>query len=219
MGSSRTVLLDIDGTLVDSNDLHAEAWVEALEELGYRGDFARLRPLIGMGGDKVIPLVTGHEADSMHGRELSALRSRLFREHYLPHVRPFPGARALLQALLDKGHELVVASSAKHDELDGLLERGGVADLLPKRTSSDDASSSKPDPDIVVAALHQSRLEPEQALMLGDTPYDLLAAAHAGVGFVGLCCGGYEPPALHGALRVYRDPAALLDALGESPFA
>lgn len=219
MGSSRTVLLDVDGTLVDSNDLHAEAWLEALERLGYRASFARLRPLIGMGGDKVVPLLTGLDADSAQGKELGALRSRLFREQYLPRVRPFPGARALLEALRERGHELVVATSAKQDELEGLLERGGIADLLPKRTTADDADSSKPDPDIVLAALQQAQLQPDRALMLGDTPYDLRAATQAGVGFVGLSCGGYEPAALHGALRVYADPAALLEALAESPFA
>lgn len=215
----RTVLLDIDGTLVDSNDLHAQAWLEALAREGVETDFAKVRPLIGMGGDKVIPLLTGQSAHSELGKRLDEQRSALFLERYLPRVQPFAGARELLTALLERGHKLVVATSAKDDELEGLLARGAIADLLPERTSSDDADSSKPDPDIVLAALHKAKAKPEAALMLGDTPYDLQAATQAGVGFVGVRCGGYDAEALRGALAVYADPAELLRELARSPFA
>lgn len=218
MAHTRTVLLDVDGTLVDSNDLHAEAWCHALEQGGFAASFAQVRPLIGMGGDKVTPLLTGLSADSEQGKQLGELRSKLFRERYLPRVQPFPDARKLLEALLERGHNLVIATSAKGEELTGLLERGGIADLLPVRTSSDDADGSKPDPDIVLAALQKAGVQPEAALMLGDTPYDLQAATQAGVGFVGLRSGGYDDAALVGALAVYADPSELRRELARSPF-
>lgn len=215
----RWVLLDIDGTLVDSNDLHAEAWVEALRARGFQASFAQLRPLIGMGGDKVIPLLTGHDAESEVGKRLSEERTRLFVERYLPKVRPFPGVRELLEALRAAGHSLIVATSAKEQELGGLLRQGGIEDLLPQRTSSDDAEESKPDPDIVKAALRRARIEPSAAIMLGDTPYDLQAATQAGVPFVGLSSGGYAPEAMSAAIAVYRDAAELLERLRGSPLA
>jgi HAD superfamily hydrolase (TIGR01509 family) len=213
----KAVLLDVDGTLLDSNDLHAEAWVEALRHDGIERSFQEVRPLIGMGGDKLIPQLTGVSAESQRGARLSQRRTQLFMQTYLPRVEAFPDARALLEALLDRGLALCVATSAKEQEVKGLLQRGGLLDLLPLRTSADDAEHSKPDPDIVGAALRKLGCRAEDACMLGDTPYDSQAAASAGVAFIGLACGGHTEQVLRPALAVYRDPSELLRRLGDSP--
>jgi len=215
----KAVLLDIDGTLVDSNDAHARAWVDALAEAGHRVPFERVRRLIGMGGDKLLPEVVGISEDSEEGGRLSTRRSAIFKERYLPTVRPFPGSRALLERFRRDGLTLAVASSAKADELDPLLRIAGADGLVSARTSSDDAEESKPDPDIVHAALARVGQPPDAVLMLGDTPYDVEAATRAGVGIVVLRCGGWDDRALAGALAIYDDPAELMARYEESPFA
>lgn len=215
-GDVYAVLLDVDGTLLDSNDQHAHAWVDALGERQIQRDFTEVRPLVGMGGDKLVPRLSGSDPESAAGRALAQRRTELFMQRYLHQVRPFPDARALLEALLHRGYTLCVATSAKRDELEALLRQGGLLDLLPQRTSSDDADRSKPDPDIVSAALRKIGVRPDQACMLGDTPYDAEAAARAGVAFVGLTCGGHPAEALQPARGVYRDVAQLLANLDRS---
>src|SRR5215216_2410590 len=126
----RTVLLDIDGTLIDSNDAHARAWVDSLRAHGYVVPFEQVRPLIGMGGDKVLPELTGLDPESGEAERIGATRSELFLERELPTLRPTPGARALLEHLLAQGLELVVATSSKTDEVRALLEQAGVSDLI-----------------------------------------------------------------------------------------
>src|SRR6266576_2226796 len=152
----RTVLLDIDGTLIDSNDAHARAWVDSLRAHGYIIPFEEVRPLIGMGGDKLVPKLTGLAPDSGEARRLSETRSKLFLKRELPTLRPTRGARALLEHLTSIGLELVIATSAESSEVQALLEQAGVADLIPLASSADDADRSKPDPDIVKAALRMS---------------------------------------------------------------
>ena len=213
------VILDVDGTLVDSNDAHANAWVEAFAEFGIAVAFEHVRRSIGMGGDKLMPLVSGIDEASEQGEQIAARRAEIFTQKYLPGIEAFPGTRALVERLLADGFVLAVASSAKKDELDPLLERAGVHDLLTRRTSSDDAEESKPDPDIVVAALEQTRCEPQRVLMLGDTPYDVAAAKRAGIEIVGLECGGWTREALAGAIAVYRDAEDLLTRYARSPLA
>jgi HAD superfamily hydrolase (TIGR01509 family) len=215
----RAALLDVDGTLVDSNDLHAEAWVEALRDQGFAHTFEELRPLIGMGGDKLIPLLSGLDPDSEEGERLSAHRSEVFLTRYLPRVRAFPDARRLLEMLLQRGHALCVATSAKREEVEALLRQGELLDLLPQRTSADDAEQSKPDPDIVKAALQKLGVSAAHAVMLGDTPYDAEAAQRARVAFIGFTCGGYAAPALGSAQAVYGDPADLVAHFAASPLA
>lgn len=206
----RAVILDVDGTLVDSNDAHARAWVDALAEHGHRVAFADVRRLIGMGGDKLLPKVTGLSDESPEGRRISERRSAIFIERYLPALRPTPGARALLERMRRDGLTLVVASSAKADELGPLLEIAGAKHLIEETTSSDDAERSKPDPDIVRAALEKTGCPPGDVLMLGDTPYDVEAATRAGVGTIALRCGGWTDDRLRGAVAIYDDPADLL---------
>jgi phosphoglycolate phosphatase-like HAD superfamily hydrolase len=214
-----TVILDVDGTLVDSNGAHARAWVDAFAAHGITVAFEPVRRAIGMGGDKLMPAVARIEEDSPLGTRISDARARIFKEQYLPHVRPFNGTRALVERFSADGYTLAVASSAKEDELTPLLEIAGVASLVSHQTSSDDADESKPDPDIVAAALKQAKGAPADAIMLGDTPYDVEAATRAGVAIVGLECGGWRREDLRGAIEVYADPADLLANYERSIFA
>jgi len=213
----RGVILDVDGTLIDSNEAHARAWVDALAELALRVDVARVRPLMGMGGDKVIPILAGVDADSERGKRISECRARIFKEKYLPRVRPFPSVRDLLERMRADGLELAVASSAKAEELETLLAIARVDDLIETRTSSDDAEHSKPDPDVVKAALGKTGLAPAEVLMLGDTPYDIEAAARTCAGAIALRCGGWDDAHLEDALAIYDDPADLLRRYDSSP--
>ena len=214
----RAALLDIDGTLLDSNDAHARAWVEALSEAGRAVTFARVRPLIGMGGDQFLPEVAGIDADSEEGRRLSERRGRIFRERHLPGCVPYPGVRALLERMRGRGLTLVVATSASGDDLKRLLAAAGVADLIHGATSASDVEESKPEPDIVSAALDKAGVRAPQAVMIGDTPYDVAAASSAGVEIVGVRCGGSCAAELAGAVAVYDGPAHLLEELDRSPF-
>jgi HAD superfamily hydrolase (TIGR01509 family) len=214
--STRAVLLDVDGTLIDSNDAHARAWVDTGRELGYDIRFEHVRWLIGMGGDRVLPRLTGLEEESAAGGEVLERRGEIFRERYLPGLRVFPGTRELLARMRGDGHTLVVATSASERDLQALLRQGGLEDLIDGATNSDQAEDSKPAPDIIQAALQRARASAERAVMIGDTPYDVEAAARAGVRCIGLTCGGWSAAELQGAAEVYRDPAALLDRYGES---
>jgi HAD superfamily hydrolase (TIGR01509 family) len=214
----RGVILDVDGTLVDSNEAHARAWVEALAEAGHEVEFAQVRDLIGKGGDKLLPEVSGVEEESEQGQALSERRAELFKERYLPEIKPFPQTRELVERMRAEGIRVVVASSAQKGELGPLLETAQVSDLVESATSSSDAENSKPDPDIVAAALEKLGLRPEEVLMLGDTPYDIEAAAGANVPTIALRCGGWGDAELDGALAIYDDPAELLARFDQSPF-
>ena len=214
----RGVIFDIDGTLVDSNEAHARSWMDTLREAGYDVPFDVIWPMIGMGGDKLLPAAAGIESDSRLGEELSKRRWQIFQRDYLPRLEPTPGARELVQRMKDDGFELIVATSAGGNELNDLLEVAGVADLMQVKTSSSDAEDSKPDPDIVQAAVRKSGFKPDELLMLGDTPYDVLAATGANVKLVGLLCGGWTMEELSGAIAIYDDPADLLRWYDRSPF-
>jgi HAD superfamily hydrolase (TIGR01549 family) len=216
---ARTVVLDIDGTLIDSNDAHAHAWVDVGREFGFDIDFHHVRRLIGMGGDKVLPALTGLQEDEETGKRMKERRGEIFREQYLPALRPFPRARELLERLRGDGYALVVATSASKEDMDALLEQAGIADLIEEKTSSGDAEESKPDPDIVQAALESADAKPYDAIMLGDTPYDVEASGRAGVRCVALRCGGWGDAELGNAVAVYDDPADLLERYAGSPFA
>lgn len=215
----RAVLLDVDGTLIDTNLAHARAWAEALAEVGIGASVPRLCRMIGMGGDKILPRVAGIAADSAIGEHISARRAAIFLAQHLPACRPFPGSRELLERLRDNGLRCVVASSAKSDELGPILERAGVAELLETSGPAADDADSKPDPDIVHVALRHAGASPGETIMLGDTPYDVEAAHAAGVPIIALRCGGWDDKALAGAAAIYDDPAALLVAYHRSPLA
>ena len=212
-------ILDVDGTLVDSNDAHARAWVDAFRELGFDVPYEKVRPLIGMGGDNLLPVAVGIEEDDPRGERLSKRRGEIFKEKYLKTLKPFPGTRDLLKRMRREGLELAVASSASKADLKPLLEIAQAADLIDSKTSSDDAENSKPDPDIIQAALKRLEMPPGDTLMVGDTPYDIEAAARAGVKTVAFRSGGWKDDGLKGALAVYDGPADLLARFDESPFA
>ena len=219
MSALKGVLLDVDGTLIDSNDAHANAWVQALSEYGFEVPFERVRRLIGMGGDKLLPEAAGLDADSRKGIKISTRRGEIFQKDFLPNLQAFPGATDLLAKLKNRGLRLVVASSAKADELNGLLRICQADDFVEDKTSSDDAASSKPAPDIVEAALHKLGLTPGQVLMLGDTPYDVQAANHANVGCIAFRCGGWGDGDFKEALAIFDGPADLLAKFEDSLFA
>jgi len=214
----RGVLLDVDGTLIDSNDAHAHAWVDAFREFGFESDFLRVRPMIGMGGDKLLPSITGLDHESDLARQIVARRQEIFNQAYLPTLAAFPGAHELLARFKQEGLALIVATSANREELNRLLDQAGLEELVDKKTSSSDAAESKPDPDIVEAALERGKLAPNEAIMLGDTPYDVEAAGRAGVKAVALRCGGWPDRALSGAIAVFDDAQDLLSRFPESPF-
>ena len=214
----QAVIFDVDGTLVDSNDAHATAWVQAITESGRHAEFSRVRPLIGMGGDKLLPAVTGLSIESPEGKWIADRRSEIFRRDFLPGLQPTPGAQRLLEWLRDDRKKLVVASSAREDELQDLLRVAGAAKMFEATASSDDAEQSKPDPDIVVAAIERVNCPVAEIIMVGDTPYDVEAALRAGIEIIGLRSGGWPDAELRGAVAIYDDPADLLEHYDLSPF-
>jgi HAD superfamily hydrolase (TIGR01509 family) len=168
-----------------------------------------------MGGDRILTLWS-IESDAARGQAISTVRGQIFRDHYLPTLKPFPFVRPLLERMKRDGKRLVVASSATKDDLKGLLERAGVADLIDDIASSSDAHESKPAPDIVLAALDHSGLRATEVIMLGDTPYDVEAAAKAGVPIIAVRSGGWSDADLAGAVAIYDDTRELLAHYGAS---
>lgn len=205
------VILDIDGTLVLSNDVHANSWVEAFAAYGLEVPFEKVRPLIGMGGDQLIPKVAPElNSEEGTGKAIAKRRKELILNKLKAQITPANGSRDLILKMQKSGLHLVVASSASSQELDILLKIAQVDDLLSEVTTSDDAEASKPAPDIVQAALKKGQMTPDKVVMLGDSPYDIESAGKAGVGVIGLRCGGFSDQQLSGALAIYNDPEDLL---------
>ena len=215
MESIRAVLLDIDGTLFDSNEAHAQAWAKALAMRGHKFSVSTILPLIDMGGDKILPKVCGVDVDSDEGKRINELRAAIFKDQYLPHLRPKRGAEQLLELLDSRGYHLAVASSSKKDELRQLLTICGADKVIQSATSCDDAENSKPDPDILQAALGETGVAAEQTVLLGDTPYDMEAARKAGIRVIAFRCGGWGAEKLL-ADTVYNDPADLCQSFDDS---
>lgn len=205
-----TILFDIDGTLVDSNDSHAHSWVDALAQAGFPVPYGQIRPLIGLGSDAMFPTFNvGLAADREPGKSILKRRRQIFLERYVPKIQSFPGARALVATLKTRGYTLIVASSASEEELTPLLRIAGVEGLF---------DHAMPAPDIVHAALAWSDTPREGAVMIGDSRYDMQAAHDAGIAGIGLRCGGTSDADLAPAVALFDDPADLLRALGDGGF-
>lgn len=218
---SQVAVFDVDGTLVDSVDLHAMAWQEALEHFGHHVTFEQSRKQIGKGGDQFIPMFLSKSEQKDHGAEMEEWRGKLFKSKYLPLVRPFSAVPQLLRRVHDAGQKVAIASSAKTAELEAYLEIACVRDLVDVVTSSEDAEKSKPAPDIFQVALRKVGVAGPQAVAIGDTPYDAEAAGKAEMPTIGLLCGGFTESELRmaGCAAVYPGPAALLACFGTSPLA
>jgi len=207
----KAAIFDLDGTLLDSVDLHALAWHEAMVKFGHDVTLEQVRSQIGKGGDKLIPVFLSADEQRDHGKELEEWRGRRFKTSYLPLVRPFSAVPDLLRRLRDGRLRIAVASSAKRDELDKYLDIAGIADLVDATTSSEDADESKPAPDVFEIILKKLKIAGADAVAIGDTPYDATAAGKAGVATIGVLCGGFTETSLReaGCFEVFRGPAAL----------
>lgn len=218
IASRQAVLLDIDGTLLDSNDAHARSWIEVFAQHGKPITFERVRPLIGLGSGKLLgDLLELDEADPLAQRILKERRD-VFLHRHLCHLRPTPGARALVERLISENFKVVVATAAGKEELHALLRQAGVDDLIELSTTADDVQQSKPDPEVVIAAVKKAGVALIDATMIGDTPYDIEAARAAGTCVIALRCGGgWNDAALSHADAIYQDPADLLLQWDGSP--
>ncbi|MEH2157053.1 HAD family hydrolase [Nostoc sp.] len=205
------VILDVDGTLVLSNDAHANTWVEAFAAYDLEVPFETVRPLMGMGGDQLIPKVVPElNSEEGTGKAIAKLRKELLFDKYIAQITAANGSRKLILKMQKSGLHLVVASSASSQELDIMLKIAQVDDLLTEVTTSDDAEASKPAPDIVEAALKKGQITPDKVVMIGDSPYDIESAGKAGVAVIALRCGGFSDEQLSGAIAIYNDPEDLL---------
>lgn len=218
----KAVIFDVDGTLVNSVDLHARAWQDAFRDFGHDIPFTEIRNQIGKGGDQLMPVFLNKEELDTIGKKLEEHRSALFKERYLDAVKPFPRVRELFQRLRGDGVRIVLASSAKADELHAYEKIARIDDLLDAETSSDDAEKSKPHPDVFEAAMSRlPGIDRADVLVVGDLPYDAEAARKAGLRTLGVLSGGFPESALReaGCSAIYRDPADLLANYDRSPIA
>jgi HAD superfamily hydrolase (TIGR01549 family) len=199
------VLFDVDGTLVDSNDLHARCWIEAFAHFGKPVDYDTMFHQIGKGGDLLVPDLLSAREMQRFGEELKDFRGKLYKKKYLPDVKPFPGAREVFETLRGRGIKLALASSSNPDEVEYYTQLLGVGDLLEGSTSKKDAKLSKPSPEIFQAALDQLDGKPESALAVGDTPYDVLAAHRASMAVAAVLSGGFERELLGKAEFLFDD--------------
>ena len=218
----KAVIFDVDGTLIDTVALHARAWEDTFRRFGHEVPAERIRGQIGKGGDQLMPVFVERSKVEEHGQEMERFRADWFKERYLPEARGFPGVRELFERIRAQGSSIALASSCKADELDGYMELAGIPDLVDARTTSDDAERSKPEPDIFEAALERlGGTAPEDAVVVGDSPYDAEAAGKAGIKAVGLLSGGFSEAELReaGCIAIYRDPEDLLRQFATSPLA
>ena len=215
----KAVIFDIDGTLVDTVDMHAEAWQRAFREFGKKIDFQTIRDQVGKGGDQLMPVFLSKEELDDFGKQLEKRRGEIYQEDYMPKAKPFPKVRELFERIKSDGKQIALASSAPKKELEFYKQLLNISDLLEEETSADDAQKSKPEPDIFQAAVNKLKdIRPADCIVVGDTPYDATAAAKAGIQAVGVLSGGFPEQWLRdsGCKEIYRDPADLLAQYGNS---
>lgn len=218
----RATIFDVDGTLVDSVDLHAKCWQEAFARFGKQLSFQKIRNQIGKGGDQLIPFFLDQDEDERFGEELDHFRSELFQERYLEKVRPFPKVRELFEQIRQDGKRVALASSGKEKEIDHYIELLGVGSVIDLRTTSDDSERSKPYPDIFAAAMQRLGIESSrEAVIIGDSPFDAEAAGRLTVPCIGVRCGGFSDEDLRrgGCVELFDDPADLLARYEQSSLA
>lgn len=216
-GTLTTVLFDVDGTLVDSNYLHSVSWWEAFAQAGHDVPMARIHRTIGMGSDQLLDALLPADRDRDADDGISAAHTTLYAT-YFSRQRPLPKAAELLRACRRAGFRVVLASSAGEPEFGALRATLDADDAIDEFTSSADVNRSKPAPDLVRAALDKSGTEPDAAVFIGDTVWDVQACGKAGVPCIGLLSGGISRGELldAGAVEIYDGPAELLDALPQS---
>jgi len=214
----QVVLFDIDGTLVDSNEQHVNAWAFAFREEGYPQEVDAIRAQIGKGGDLLVPALAPDVGDAVRDR-ISGRHGEHFKSSYLDHVRAFDGASDLVRKVHASGRKVVLASSAKQEELDHYVALLGIETCLAATTSIDDVDASKPEPDIFGKALETVGIPSGCGIVVGDTIYDIEAATRAGVPAIGLTSGPFDERQLKdaGAIAVYGDVAELLHDFDHSP--
>lgn len=215
----RAVLFDLDGTLIDTNDMHVLAWEEAFASIGAHFDRKVIHDQIGKGTDMLVPALLP-DLGTTEERRLGAMQSAIFKAKYLDRAKPFPGAQDLLARVHAAGLRIVLASSAAQAEIDHYCDLLGAKSMIDATTSADDVKRTKPAPDIFATALDKvTPLKPEEVLIVGDTPYDVEAGAKCGIATLALRSGKFADQALHeaGALAIYDDVAALLADFDNSP--
>lgn len=219
----KALIFDIDGTLLDSVDLHAQAWQEAFSHFGQEIPVAEIRTQIGKGGDQLLPVFLGPDQIQAVGKLIEQFRGDLFKRKYLPRVKAFPAVRALFEKAIATGQRVALASSAKGDEIEQYERIAGIEDLVHTEVSSSDAEKSKPHPDIFEAALERlgKGFDRSEVVVIGDSPYDAEAARRASLQCVGVRCGGFPEESLRqaGCSVLYDDPADLLRNYDSSPLA
>jgi HAD superfamily hydrolase (TIGR01509 family) len=209
-------ILDIDGTLVDTNYHHAVAWYRALRQYGHTAPLYQIHRLIGMGGDQFVKSIASEEFDEEHGDEARTAEKILYME-LIDEVAPLEGARRLIETLKDRGHAVVLASSAKANEVDHYLDLLDVRELVDGWTTSADVEATKPEPDLVAAAVEKAG--GGDAVMVGDSIWDCEAAKRAGVPTLAVLTGGFSREELieAGATEVFETMPELIDALDRTP--
>ena len=214
--SRPVAILDVDGTLVDSNYQHALAWFRAFREHGVTPPIWRIHRHIGMGGDQLVVAVAGDEVEDAHGESIREAEKRLYGE-LVGEVCAFEGASDLIVRLADRGHEVVLASSAKEDEVERYVELLGAGEQISSFTTSDDVERTKPEPDLIAAAI--DRAEGSDAVMVGDSTWDIEAAERAGIPTVAVLTGGFSAAELTeaGAVAVFESLPELLGEIGSTP--
>ena len=211
-------ILDIDGTLVDTNYHHAIAWYRAFRQHDIVLPIWRIHRHIGMGGDQLVGALTDERTEQEKGDDIRAAEKVLYFQ-LIDEVQPMAGARDLIEQLKHRGHTVVLASSAKADEVDHYLDLLDARDLADSWTTSADVESTKPAPDLVGAALQRAGGSPDDAVMVGDTPWDVEAAGNAGVPTVAVRTGGFAVSELEeaGAVAVFESVAELCQKLDQTP--